>query len=73
VELHQDWAFYPHTNSDLVAMGFFLDDVTTENAPLLVWPGTHADPYVATVTLLRTHSDCSKTCAPSLPLSSPAL
>ncbi|MBM3523460.1 MAG: phytanoyl-CoA dioxygenase family protein, partial [Alphaproteobacteria bacterium] len=26
IEWHQDWAFYPHTNSDLVAVGVMLDD-----------------------------------------------
>ena len=27
VEWHQDWAFYPHTNDDLLAIGIMLDDV----------------------------------------------
>src|SRR5690348_13003251 len=26
VEWHQDWAFYPHTNDDLLAVGVMLDD-----------------------------------------------
>ena len=26
VEWHQDWAFYPHTNDDLAAVGIMLDD-----------------------------------------------
>ena len=26
VEWHQDWAFYPHTNDDLLAIGVMLDD-----------------------------------------------
>src|SRR5262249_7450701 len=26
VEWHQDWAFYPHTNDDLLAIGLYLDD-----------------------------------------------
>ncbi len=41
VEWHQDWAFYPHTNDDLLAVGVLLDDATNENGPLLVLPGTH--------------------------------
>ena len=28
VEWHQDWAFYPHTNDDLLAVGVLLDDAT---------------------------------------------
>ncbi|MBX6322298.1 MAG: phytanoyl-CoA dioxygenase family protein [Rhodospirillaceae bacterium] len=44
VEWHQDWAFYPHTNDDLLAVGVMLDDVTLENGPLLVTPGTHRGP-----------------------------
>ena len=27
VEWHQDWAFYPHTNDDLAAVGVMIDDV----------------------------------------------
>lgn len=41
VEWHQDWAFYPHTNDDILAIGVMLDDVELENGPLLVLPGTH--------------------------------
>ncbi|MGH7068522.1 MAG: phytanoyl-CoA dioxygenase family protein [Acetobacteraceae bacterium] len=41
VEWHQDWAFYPHTNDDLLAIGVMLDDMTLENGPLLVTPGSH--------------------------------
>jgi ectoine hydroxylase-related dioxygenase (phytanoyl-CoA dioxygenase family) len=44
VEWHQDWAFYPHTNDDLLAVGVLLDDATTENGPLLVLPGSHRGP-----------------------------
>lgn len=44
VEWHQDWAFYPHTNDDLLAVGVMLDDMTLENGPLLVTPGTHVGP-----------------------------
>jgi ectoine hydroxylase-related dioxygenase (phytanoyl-CoA dioxygenase family) len=41
VEWHQDWAFYPHTNDDLLAVGCMLDDMLLENGPLLALPGTH--------------------------------
>ena len=44
VEWHQDWAFYPHTNDDLLAIGVMIDDVTLENGPLLVMPGSHRGP-----------------------------
>jgi ectoine hydroxylase-related dioxygenase (phytanoyl-CoA dioxygenase family) len=44
VEWHQDWAFYPHTNDDLLAVGIPLDDFTPDNGPLLVIPGTHRGP-----------------------------
>lgn len=41
VEWHQDWAFYPHTNDDVLAIGVLLDDCDLENGPMLVAPGTH--------------------------------
>ena len=41
VEWHQDWAFYPHTNDDVLAVGVMLDDVSADNGPLMVFPGTH--------------------------------
>ena len=44
VEWHQDWAFYPHTNDDLAAVGIMLDDVGLDNGPLTVVPGTHLGP-----------------------------
>ncbi len=44
VEWHQDWAFYPHTNDDVLAVGVLLDDATADNGPLLVVPGTHRGP-----------------------------
>jgi phytanoyl-CoA hydroxylase len=44
VEWHQDWAFYPHTNDDLLAIGVMLDDMTMENGPLMVVPGSHLGP-----------------------------
>ena len=47
VEWHQDWAFYPHTNDDLLAMGLMLEDVTPENGPLMVIPGSHRGPILS--------------------------
>ena len=44
VEWHQDWAFYPHTNDDVLAVGVLLDDATPENGPLLLAPGSHRWP-----------------------------
>ncbi|WP_454620689.1 phytanoyl-CoA dioxygenase family protein [Bradyrhizobium cenepequi] len=41
VEWHQDWAFYPHTNDDILAIGVLLDDCDLENGPMLVTPGSH--------------------------------
>jgi len=44
VEWHQDWAFYPHTNDDVLAVGVMLDDMTPDNGPLLIVPGSHRGP-----------------------------
>lgn len=41
VEWHQDWAFYPHTNDDVLAVGVMLDDCLMENGPLMILPRTH--------------------------------
>src|SRR6266849_3208032 len=44
VEWHQDWAFYPHTNDDILAIGVLLDDTDLSNGPMLVTPGSHRGP-----------------------------
>jgi ectoine hydroxylase-related dioxygenase (phytanoyl-CoA dioxygenase family) len=44
VEWHQDWAFYPHTNDDILAIGVMLDDMEPSNGPLMVVPGSHRGP-----------------------------
>jgi len=44
VEWHQDWAFYPHTNDDLAAVGVMFDDMAMENGPLMIVPGSHKGP-----------------------------
>ncbi len=41
VEWHQDWAFYPHTNDDVLAVGVALDDMTEANGCMLMVPGSH--------------------------------
>ena len=44
VEWHQDYAFYPHTNDDILAIGVLIDDMAEENGPLQVFPGSHRGP-----------------------------
>ena len=44
VEWHQDWAFYPHTNDDVLAVGIAIDELNEENGGLLVVPGSHTGP-----------------------------
>lgn len=44
VEWHQDWAFYPHTNDDVLAVGIAVDDMMLENGCLMVVPGSHRGP-----------------------------
>jgi phytanoyl-CoA hydroxylase len=41
VHYHQDFPFEPHSNDDLCTVLIFLDDVTLDNGPLEVVPGTH--------------------------------
>ncbi|MGB1256637.1 MAG: phytanoyl-CoA dioxygenase family protein [Thiolinea sp.] len=41
VQWHQDWSFYPHTNDDLLALGIMLSDISEEDGPLQVVPGSH--------------------------------
>ena len=44
IEWHQDFAFYPHTNDDVLAVGVLIDDMVSENGPLMVMPETHKGP-----------------------------
>jgi ectoine hydroxylase-related dioxygenase (phytanoyl-CoA dioxygenase family) len=44
IEWHQDFAFYPHTNDDVLAVGVIIDDIVHENGPLMVFPGSHKGP-----------------------------
>jgi len=41
IEWHQDWAFYPHTNDDLAAVGIMIDDMDLSNGAMLMIPGSH--------------------------------
>lgn len=41
IEWHQDFAFYPHSNDDLLAIGIALDDSFLENGCTLMIPGSH--------------------------------
>jgi phytanoyl-CoA hydroxylase len=44
LEWHQDWAFHPHTNASLLAVGLMLEDCTLDKGPMLVIPGSHKGP-----------------------------
>ena len=44
IEWHQDFAFYPHTNDDVLAVAVIIDDMKIENGPLMVVPGSHKGP-----------------------------
>ena len=41
VKWHQDFPFTPHTNTDVVTALLMVDEVTDENGPLEVLPGSH--------------------------------
>jgi ectoine hydroxylase-related dioxygenase (phytanoyl-CoA dioxygenase family) len=44
VHYHQDFAFTPHSNDDVVTALLMLDEVTPENGCLMVVPGSHKGP-----------------------------
>lgn len=44
VKFHQDFTFQPMTNDDLITCLLFVDEVTLENGPLEVVPGSHNGP-----------------------------
>jgi len=44
VEVHQDAAFYPHSNDDVLAVGLLLDDATADNGAMAVLPGSQRGP-----------------------------
>jgi ectoine hydroxylase-related dioxygenase (phytanoyl-CoA dioxygenase family) len=41
VKWHQDFPFTPHSNDDLITALIMIDDVTAQNGPLKVVPGSH--------------------------------
>lgn len=41
VKWHQDFPFTPHSNDDLITALLMVDEVTAENGPLQVVPGSH--------------------------------
>ncbi|WP_349887621.1 phytanoyl-CoA dioxygenase family protein [Pantoea ananatis] len=44
VEWHQDFLFTPHSNDDIVTALLMVSEVTPENGPLNVMPGSHRGP-----------------------------
>ena len=44
IEWHQDWAFYPYTNDDMLAVGVLIEHVSEDNGPMMVIPGSHRGP-----------------------------
>jgi ectoine hydroxylase-related dioxygenase (phytanoyl-CoA dioxygenase family) len=47
VAYHQDFAYTPHTNDDIVTALLFLDDVDADNGALTVVPGSHKGPVLS--------------------------
>lgn len=44
VKWHQDFPYTPHSNTDLITALLMVDEVTAENGPLAVAPGSHKGP-----------------------------
>ena len=44
VKFHQDFTFQPMSNDDMITALLFVDEVTQDNGPLEVVPGTHRGP-----------------------------
>ena len=47
VNYHQDFAYTPHTNDDIVTALLFLDDIDEANGCLTVVPGSHKGPMLS--------------------------
>jgi len=44
VKWHQDFPFTPHSNDDIITALLMVDEVTAQNGPLTVVPGSHKGP-----------------------------
>ncbi|MFW8177596.1 phytanoyl-CoA dioxygenase family protein, partial [Klebsiella pneumoniae] len=44
VKWHQDFLFTPHSNDDIITALLMVSEVTPENGPLNVVPGSHQGP-----------------------------
>lgn len=44
VKFHQDFPYEPHSNDDLITALIFVDEVTADNGPLELLPGSHKGP-----------------------------
>ena len=58
VEWHQDWAYYPYTNDDVLAVGVLLDEFAEDNGAMMVIPRSHKGPihdHHANGVVLRRH------------------
>ncbi len=44
VKFHQDFPFTPHSNDDIITALLMVDEVTPDNGPLEVVPGSHTGP-----------------------------
>lgn len=44
VKWHQDFTFTPHSNDDVITALLMIDEVTPDNGPLQVLPGSHRGP-----------------------------
>ena len=44
IEWHQDFAYYPQTNDDMLAIGIAIEDCNVENGAMMVIPGSHILP-----------------------------
>ena len=47
VKWHQDFTFDPHSNDDMITALLFLDEVSEDNGPLQIVPGTHRGPLLS--------------------------
>ena len=76
IEWHQDWAFYPHTNDNLLAVGIMIEDCNIENGPLMVLPKSHKGPiynhHKEGVFCGAVETNCIKNVSDAIALTAPA-